>query len=61
MSDEIKDNESFDEEINNESADDAVNVPEARSDYKPVNRFDASACTISAACTRRGFSTTPHT
>ena len=43
MSDEIKDNESFDEEINNESADDAVNVPEARSDYKPVNRFDASA------------------
>ena len=32
MSDEIKDNESFDEEINNASADDAANEPEARSD-----------------------------
>jgi len=43
MSDEIKDNETIDEEMNSESVNDEDTAPEEHSDYKPVNRFDASA------------------
>ena len=43
MSDEIKDNETIDEEMNNESVNDGETAPKEHSDYKPVNRFDASA------------------
>ena len=43
MSDEIKDNETIDEEMNSESVNDGETAPKEHSDYKPVNRFDASA------------------
>ena len=43
MSDEIKDNETIDEEMNSESVNGEDTAPEEHSDYKPVNRFDASA------------------
>ncbi|MEJ8768680.1 DNA gyrase/topoisomerase IV subunit A [Prevotella sp. HCN-7019] len=43
MSDEIKDNETFDDEMNSESVNSEDTTPEVHSDYKPVNRFDASA------------------
>lgn len=43
MSDEIKDNETIDEEMNNESVNDGETALKEHSDYKPVNRFDASA------------------
>ena len=43
MSDEIKDNETFDDEMNSESVNSEDTAPGVHSDYKPVNRFDASA------------------
>ncbi len=43
MSDEIKDNETIDEEMNSESVNGEDTAPKEHSDYKPVNRFDASA------------------